>query len=158
MLTVNPAKRANITDIASHWWINKDCNALDEELTRTTRRTSDYFEDDSVFCDIPVEKCDRIVTPVFDSDKKPKKGILKNRKTKMSSGDSGCGLSDTTRDADNSSSQESALSDLPSAESDIQETLARMERPRDSISSESSGDALDFSYESTGSNSPADSD
>lgn len=175
LLTVNPAKRANITDVAAHWWTNKNGASLQTELTRTSssRRTSDYFEDDNVFCEISKEKAqpERIVTPVFDSTKKPKKSILKKRN--MSSGDSGCALSDTKDNSELSgvSSVESANSDdvtvtRQRAESElvgasesqtstkqrsislVASAVRRASPRKDSLSSCSSAELLDFSYDS----------
>lgn len=168
MLTVNPAKRANITDIASHWWTNKDSTSLDDEMSvALNRRTSDYFEDEAVFCDIQEKTTpDRIVTPVFDSTKKPKKSILKKRN--ISSGDSGCALSDmkdgdispTSSDSTYSGSahRPRAVSDNITLESELvaktrtmslkTDGVQREGKRRGSISSSSSGDLLDFSYDS----------
>jgi len=168
MLTVNPAKRANITDVAAHWWTNKGEDSLDGKLSR---RTSDYFEDDNVFCEISQKKAEpeRIVTPVFDSSKKPKKSILK--KKNISSGDSGCALYDN-KDAELSvSSVESTPDDSTSArlraESEISlandsqtptkqrsislltTTVRRARVRKDSVSSSSSTELLDFVYDST---------
>lgn len=169
MLTVNPAKRANITDIASHWWIDKDSLKLEDELSSSpNRRTSDYFEDDCVFADESKTQPERIVTPVFDSSKKPKKSILKKRN--ISSGDSGCALSDhrdnetSTVNVEPSSPTESAQTRLRATSETLQcekgeefktrskslltTTVQRVRVRRDSLSSSSSADILDFSYES----------
>ena len=179
MLTVNPAKRANITDVAAHWWTNKDASSLQTELSRVssaTRRTSDYFEDDNVFCELNREKPEpeRIVTPVFDSSKKPKKSILKKRN--ISSGDSGCALSDSKYNSELSSgvsSGDSTTSEegtIPRqrAESELtvpsttdttsktkqrsisllSPTVRRASPRKDSLSSGSSTELLDFSYDS----------
>lgn len=162
MLTVNPAKRANITDIASHWWIDKDSAKLEDELASTpNRRTSDYFEDDCVFSDESKTPPERIITPVFDSSKKPKKSILKKRN--ISSGDSGCALSDN-RDAESVTADDATQSRLRATSEILQKenetepktrskslltpTVQRVRVRRDSLSSSSSADLLDFSYES----------
>lgn len=177
MLTVNPAKRANITDVSAHWWTNKDIEcSIEEELSRITagRRTSDYFEDDNVFAEIQEKVTpERIVTPVFDSSKKPKKSILKKRN--VSSGDSGCALHDNKDSGDLSiSSVESASSTTDEAttlsrrriDSELSHTnlsqsetkqrsislltsTVRRTAPRkSSISSSSSTELLDFAYDS----------
>lgn len=170
MLTVNPAKRANITDVADHWWTNKDIDPLREELSKITgRRTSDYFEDDNIFSEIQEKSApERIVTPVFDSTRKPKKSILKKRN--ISSGDSGCGLFDN-KDAEMSVSSVESTSDDTGpprvrAESELvggleQETktkqrsislltatVRRTSVRKDSLSSSSSTELLDFTYDS----------
>jgi len=181
MLTVNPAKRANVTDVAAHWWTNKDSpSSLHTELCRVSmsssnRRTSDYFEDDNVFCELSKEekiKPERIVTPVFDSSKKPKKSILKKRN--ISSSDSGCALSDckynselssgvssgdSTTSEEGTSLRRRTESELASS-SDIKThtkqrsislltpTVRRTSPRKDSLSSCSSTELLDFSYDS----------
>ena len=164
MLTVNPAKRANITDVAAHWWTNKNADtSLSDELSRTTpgRRTSDYFEDENVFSDSQEKTVEpaRIVTPVFDSTRKPKKSILKKRN--ISSGDSGCALnkeaelsvsSVESTSGDDTSSLQRPLHDLHK----LSPMTSRAAGTRkDSLSSSSSTELLDFSYDS--SESPLDS-
>lgn len=162
MLTVNPAKRANITDVAAHWWTNKDIDScLNEELSRLTagRRTSDYFEDENVFSDIQGKPSQpqRIVTAVFDSSKKPKKSILKKRN--ISSSDSGCALYDSkdgelsvssvgsTSGEDNTHCTDSHVV-RSSKESKV--TNGRTSPTRhDSLSSSSSTELLDFAYDSS---------
>lgn len=176
MLTVNPAKRANITDVAAHWWTNQDTSSpLVDDLSRLSsgRRTSDYFEDEVVFTDIQEKTTqpERIVTPVFDSTKKPKKSILKKRN--VSSGDSGCALFDNKETEQSvssidSTSGEDSTPPRPQPESDdvtsvgcktvtkpspqtlLIATARRAAEPRkDSLSSSSSTELLDFSYDSS---------
>jgi len=149
LLTVNPAKRANIIDAAAHWWTNHEQKDLLAELELSEKRTSDYFEDDD----------QSQVTVAFDSTKKPKKGILKNRK--ISGGDSGCALSDPKECELSLASLQTALDDsCASAKSSkiqsvktvpLKEDKVAAASKRHSLSSNSSADMLDFSYDSSSS-------
>jgi len=142
LLTVNPAKRANIIDVAAHWWTNFGHKDLLAELELSEKRTSDYFDE---------EETER-VSVVFDSNKKPKKGILKNRR--ISGGDSGCALSDPKECEISLAKLSSALDEIIPHDSKTQ-SVARVplkedmtQSKRHSLSSNSSGDMLDFSYDS----------
>lgn len=148
-MTVNPAKRANIIDAAAHWWTNHEQSELLAELELSEKRTSDYFDDDD----------QSLVTAVYDSSKKPKKGILKNRK--ISGGDSGCALSDPKEcellliGAQHSLHSQANTSQSSKTQSVKTVLLKQETRPsslkRHSLSSNSSGDTLDFSYDSSSS-------
>jgi len=146
LLEVDPAKRANILDVAAHWWTNHEQEDLLASAELSEKRTSDYFEE---------EDPERIST-VFDSTKKPKKGILKHRR--MSGGDSGCALSDAKESEISLSKLESALDDviLNSSNSKTKsvKTVTLREdstssSKRHSLSSNSSTDMLDFCYDSS---------
>lgn len=47
ILTVSPAKRANIVDICSHWWVNQDCENrltdIAEDLANLTPVRLDFL-------------------------------------------------------------------------------------------------------------------
>lgn len=96
---------------------------------------------------------------MFDSSKKPKKGILKNRK--FSGGDSGCALSDPKECELSLVSLQSALNDVISDTKSnktqsiktvlLKEDTTPTSSKRHSISSNSSTDMLDFSYDSSSS-------
>ena len=149
LLTVNPAKRANIIDAAAHWWTNHEQKDLLAELELSEKRTSDYFEDED----------QSHVAVAFDSTKKPKKGILKNRK--ISGGDSGCALSDPKECELSLAGLQAALDDsvCPAKSSKTQsvktvllkEDKVAAASKRHSLSSNSSADMLDFSYDSSSS-------
>ncbi|XP_067932439.1 NUAK family SNF1-like kinase 1 [Watersipora subatra] len=148
LLTVNPARRANIIDAAAHWWTNyeqKDLLALLELSEVSEKRTSDYFDDED----------HEPVTVAFDSSKKPKKSILKNKK--ISGGDSGCGLSDAREGEISLSELSSPLDDIASPKTQsVKTVLLKADKKtekskRQSISSNSSADTLDFSYDSSSS-------
>lgn len=115
------------------------------------KRTSDYFDED--------DHEQEHVSVVFDSNKKPRKSILKNRK--ISAGDSGCALSDPKECELSLASLQSAL-DKVAIEDKSNKTQAIKTVPlkenstpnsskRHSISSNSSADMLDFSYDSSSS-------
>ena len=150
-MTVNPARRANIIDIAAHWWINHEQKDLLAELELAEKRTSDYFDEE--------DHEQEHVNVVFDSSKKPKKGILKNRK--ISGGDSGCALSDPKECEISLASIQSALNGVITDDKSnktqcvktvlLKEDITPSSSKRHSISSNSSADMLDFSYDSSSS-------
>lgn len=151
LLTVNPAKRANIIDVAAHWWVNYGHRDLLADLELSEKRTSDYFDED--------DQDQEPVNVVFDSKKKPKKSILKNRK--MSAGDSGCALSDPKECELSLAGLHSALNDVIIDSKGnktqciktepLKENTTSDSSKRHSISSNSSTDMLDFSYDSSSS-------
>lgn len=154
LLTVNPAKRANIIDVAAHWWTNHEQQDLlaELELCADKRRTSDYFDEEEQDC--------RVGVAAFDSNKKPKKSILKNRK--ISGGDSGCALSDPKECEISLASLASSLDEVnPDSKSNkptqcvrtmlLKEDTTPTSSKRHSLSSNSSTDMLDFSYDSSSS-------